>query len=238
MARAFFDSDNTTKKELKNMAGTRDFVNYVEDFFGGQTVGTSLSEGALWKITDTSSSGTPTYGVVDGSATGEYAIAHSNTNEVQNVCLNFGDVLCFGIDNLQSFAFRVKANASYNAASSLAFGLQGDRNDAIDSIAQHASFRLIGSNSIFVETDDGTTDIDDKATGQSLAAAYKWFVIDFTGGKSNVKFYVDGVPVAKDTVFDMSAYSGSLQPYVQLQKTAATSTDSVTIDLVEWQLKR
>jgi hypothetical protein len=220
------------------MAGSRDFSEFIEDFYGAQTVGTSASEGAMWKITDTSAAGSPTYGVVDGSQTGEYAITLSSTNEVQNVCLNFNDVLCWGIDSLQWVAFRVKANASYNAASSLAFGVQGDRNDAIDSIAQHASFRLIGSNSILVESDDGTTDIDDKTTGQSLAATYKWFLVDFTGGKQNVKFYCDGVPLAPSTVFDMSAYSGSLQPYVQIQKTAATATDSVTVDLVEWKLKR
>lgn len=217
---------------------TRFFASYVEDFFGGQTVGTSASEGALWKITDTSSSGTPTYAVVDGSATGELAIAHSSTNEIQNVCLNFGDVLCLDIDNLQYINFLVKANAGYNAASSLAFGVQGDRNDAIDSIAQHASFRLIGSNALVVESDDGTTDLDDKSTGKSLGASYEWFSIDFTGGKDNVKFYIGDSRVVTGTVFDMSAYSGALQPYVQLQKTAATSTDSVTIDMIEWKLKR
>ena len=112
------------------------------------------------------------------------------------------------------------------------------RNDAIDSIANHASFRLIGSNSLVVETDDGTTDLDDKATGQSLSTTYKRFLIDFTGGKSDVKFYVNGIRCAASTTFSMAAATGSLQPYVQIQKTADSNVDFVHVDYVEVKAKR
>ena len=128
--------------------------------------------------------------------------------------------------------------ASLDTATSLAFGLCSARNDAIDSLAAHASFRLIGSNSLVVETDDSVNDNDDVATGATLVDTYKRFVIDFTGGKSNVKFYVDGVRVAASTTFDMSNYSAGLQPYVQLQKTADTNTDSVVIDYIKIVSKR
>jgi hypothetical protein len=63
-------------------------------------------------------------------------------------------------------------------------------------------------------------------------------VIDFTGGKSNVKFYVDGIRVAAGTTFDMSAATGSLQPYVQIQKTADTNIDFVHVDYVSVEAKR
>jgi hypothetical protein len=179
--------------------------------------------------------------VVTPSATGEIRLGFDNTSEIQNVCLSFGDKLCFDIDNLQSIAFRVKVvpeSTNLDSATSVAFGLASARNDAIDSIANHASFRLIGSNSLVVETDDGTTDLDDKATGQSLSTTYRRFVIDFTGGKSNVKFYVDGIRVAAGTTFDMSAATGSLQPYVQIQKTADTNIDFVHVDYVSVEAKR
>jgi hypothetical protein len=97
---------------------------------------------------------------------------------------------------------------------------------------------LIGSTSLVVESDDGTTDKDDVATGQTLSTTYKKFVIDFAGGKSDVKFYVDGVRVAASTTFDMSAATSSLQPYVQIQKTAATDADAVTIDYIKVVAKR
>lgn len=220
------------------MSGIQDFVEFVDDFIGGETFSTA-GQGSPWAVADTSAAGSPTVAMVTPSATGEIAITHSNTSEIQNVCLSFGDVLCFDIDNLQSIEMRVKVGAAeINAATSLAFGLASARNDVIDSIANHASFRLIGSNAIFVETDDSVLDNDDVATGQSLGTSYKKFLIDFTGGKSDVKFYVDGKRVAASTRFSMANATGSLQPYVQLQKTAATSVDSVTVDYVRIEAKR
>ena len=227
------------------MAGIQDFVEFCEDFLGPMTLTASPTNSDRWDIADTSSAGTPTYTV--GGINGEATLAFDNTNEIQNVCLFQSDVLNYDIDLIQSIEFRVKmGQASVNAATSLAFGLASARNDAIDSITAHASFRVIGADSttaVVVETDDGTTDKDDIATGQPLINAYKRFVIDFTGGKSNVKFYMENssgglVRVAGSTTFDMSAYSAGFQPYVQLQKTAATATDSVVVDYVKILSKR
>jgi len=219
------------------MAGIQDFlVEYIEDFLGPQTLTASPAGSDQWDIADTSSSGTPTYTV--GGTNGEATLAFDNTSEIQNVCLFKSDVLNFDIDYIHSIELRVKTVASLDTATSLAFGLCSARNDAIDSLAAHASFRLIGSNSLVVETDDSVNDNDDVATGATLVDTYKRFVIDFTGGKSNVKFLVDGVRVAASTTFDMSNYSAGFQPYVQLQKTADTNTDSVVIDYIKIVSKR
>jgi hypothetical protein len=219
------------------MAGIQDFlVEYIEDFLGPQTLTASPAGSDQWDIADTSSSGTPTYTV--GGTNGEATLAFDNTSEIQNVCLFKSDVLNFDIDYIHSIELRVKTVASLDSATSLAFGLCSARNDAIDSLAAHASFRLIGSNSLVVETDDSVNDNDDVATGATLVDTYKRFVIDFTGGKSNVKFLVDGVRVAASTTFDMSNYSAGFQPYVQLQKTADTNTDSVVIDYIKIVSKR
>jgi hypothetical protein len=98
-----------------------------------------------------------------------------------------------------------------------------------------------GANStslVYVETDDGTRDNDDVSSGTTLGTTYKEFVIDFTGGKQDVKFYIDGRRVAASTTFDMSGYSAGLQPIIQLQKAANTNVDSVVVDYVKITCKR
>ena len=213
------------------MAGIQDFVEYCEDFLGSQSLTASPAGSDIWDIADTSSAGTPTYTV--GGINGEATLAFDSQAEAQNVCLFMSDRLNFDIDKLLRVEMAVKTVASLDSATSLAFGMASARNDAIDSITAHASFRLIGDNSVVVETDDGTTDLDDKATGTTLVATYKRFVIDFSGGTGNVKFYIDGVQVATATTFDMSAYTAGLQPYVQIQKTSDNNTDSVTVDYIK-----
>ncbi len=223
------------------MAGIQDHWEFVDDFFGGGLFA-AAGQGSAWAIADTSSAGTPTYVVVDGSATGEIAIDMDSTTEIQNVCLSFGDNLCFDIDGVQGFEARVKMNqAAADAATQFAIGLTGDRNDAIDSVAQAAIFRVVGADSttnLVVESDDGTNDNNDVATGTTLINAYKKLRIDFTQGTSDVRFYVDGDRVASGTTFDMSNYTASLQPFVQIQKTSDSNTDGVTIDYIKvWGIR-
>jgi hypothetical protein len=221
------------------MSFNLDYVTWYDDFLGGQTFGTSLSEGAAWKITDTSSAGTPTYAVVSPSATGEVALTLAATNEIENVCLDFGDVLSFDIDNIQRYEARVKVSGVTSSATSVAFGLQSARNDNTDSTTNNIQFKLAGSLAVVCESDDGTNDNDDKSSGVSMVAAtYRKFMIDFSQGKKDVRFYIDGQRVAASTTFDMSNATGSLQPFFQIQKTAATNADAVTVDVVAITCKR
>ena len=220
------------------MSGIQDFAEYKDDFYGAGTFAITAQPGTDWVIADTSSAGTPTYAVVTPSATGEVALAFDSQAEAQNVCLYHGDKLGFDIDNVQHVEYRVKFVATADSATTLTVGVGSARNDNPDSVAANAYFKCAGSNALVVETDDGVNDNDDKATGKSLVATYRRLVIDFTGGKSDVKFYVDGDRVAASTKFDMSNYSGSLQPIVQLQKTSDNNTDSVTVDYVRILSKR
>lgn len=185
--------------------------------------------GHNWIITDTSAAGAPTHAPVDGGK--GLKVDMASTSEAENLCASWGDILGVDIDDILEVRIRIKQNqATIDAASSLAFGVAGDRNDAIDSVAQHALFRLIGSNAIVCESDDGTTDVDDVATGKSLTNAPKDFIISFARSKADVRFFADGQPVAEGTTFDMSAYTGALQPFVQLQKTADTNVDGYTLE--------
>ena len=215
----------------------QDFVYGGDDFMGGATIAATVGEG-MWKITDTSSSGTPTYTKDAAAHGGAVTLAFDSQGEIQNVCLDFGDKLQLDIDSLIEIEFRLKTVAALDSATTLVFGLQSARNDDTDSTTNNAQFKLVGSNAVVCETDDGTTDNDDKATGKTLVDAYKRFVISFAAGKSDVRFFIDGDRVASATTFSMAAATGQLQPFVQIQKTADTNTDSVTIDYVFWKARR
>jgi len=208
-----------------------------EDVFVGHrnySATAASNAGHSWVITDTSAAGSPTYAAVDGGR--GIAVDLASTAEVENVCLSWGDSLGIDIDDIIDVTFDVKMNqAAVDATTSFAIGLTGDRNDAIDSIAQAVLFRVVGSDdttALVVETDDGTTNNDDVATGTTLINAYKQLKISFTAGKSDVRLFVDGQPVATSTTFDMSAYAGALQPLAQIQKTSNANTDGFTVKRV------
>ncbi|AMV30907.1 hypothetical protein VN12_19565 [Pirellula sp. SH-Sr6A] len=221
------------------MAGIKDFQEWSDDFNGTvATFPTSADPASPWLVDDVSSSGTPTY----TKGTSEAVLTLVSTNEAEVVALHFGDALDFDIDLIQSIEMRVKIGAAtFTSGSILTFGLGSARSDTANDVAANAWFRMEGANSttvVYCETDDGTRDVDDISSGVTLGTTYKRFYIDFTGGKSSVKFYIDGARVAASQVFDMSGYSAGLQPIIQLQKAANTNVDSVTIDYVSVICKR
>lgn len=233
------------------MAGMQDYWEFCDDFIGA---GTFVASAGLdpWVIADTSSAGTPTYARLDhGETAGAFApgvaqLAFDSQAEVQNVCLSFGNKLAFDIDGLLGFECRVRLAAATgglkDSATTIAWGLTGDRDDAIDTIAVAALFRLAagtGVNTVVVESDDTVTNNDDVATGVTLTDL-TWYrcKIDFSQGKSDVRFFITDSNnnlsrVAKSTTFDMSGYSAGLQPFFQLQKSADANTDAFQIDYVK-----
>lgn len=211
------------------MAGIQDFVEYCDDFLGHAALTASQSD-SDWLVDDTSSSGAPTY--TRGGIGGEAVLTLEATNEVQNVCLHHGDDLNFDADKILRAEFRVKTVASLDSATTIVFGMGSARNDDPDAVAANAFFKLAGSNAVVCESDDGTTDVDDTATGKTLVATYQKFVIDFSS-KTDIKFYIDGDRVAAATTFTLSAYTDGLQPIVQIQKTADTNANSVSVDYIK-----
>lgn len=213
------------------------FFEFHDDFLGNQVFSATAADNARWLIADTSAAGAPTYALVSPSASGEVALAFDATSEIQNVCLYQNDVLGFDITKIIEVEWRVKLNqALNNAATSLTFGICGARNNAIASMGTpSAFFKLAGASSVVnVATKDGTNSSGDIATAATLVAAYKRFGISFAAGLADVRFFVDGIPVATGTTFNMSAAAAgtSVQLLLQLQKTAATPVDGVTIDYV------
>jgi len=204
---------------------------------------TASPDSGVWRKADTSAAGAPTLVGTAGFMVGSLEA----TSEVQNVCLYHGDQLAYLIDYLLLVEFWLKASAAYTAADSLAFGMCSARNDTIDSLANHASFRLIGSNQVYCESDDSVNDVDDKDTGQTLVAAVKKFTLDFgsgiqsvsppgvtKGGKANVQFLMSDPQgslrrVCANTLFDLSNTALGLQPFVQIAKTVGTTVPTFSV---------
>ena len=190
-----------------------------------------------WTIKDASSGGAPTYLNIteDGGAA---ALTIASTDEAEVVTLYQNDVLIYDVRQLQHVWWIAKV-AAIDVKTTLVFGVGSAQNDIADSVATNAWFRMQGSASttaVLCETDDAVTDNDDKATGETLAAVYKKFLIDFTNGLADVRFYMDGKRVATSTTFDMSGLSAGLnvQPFVQIQKAATTSTGVPAITLAQF----
>jgi hypothetical protein len=95
------------------------------------------------------------------------------------------------------------------------------------------------TSNLLVETDDGTSDLDDKATGTTLASTYKKCVIDFTNGLSDIRFYVDGARVAPSTTFTLANITSgqNVQLFIQIHKASGTGVPAVQISKVAVQLK-
>lgn len=214
------------------MAGIQDEIKWSDDFDGAvATFPTSADPATPWLVVDTSSAGTPTYTRGTSVATVKLAA----TSEVENVCLAFGDALTYDIDEIKSIEFRLRLDVTMTTGTELVFGLGSARNDTTDSVAANAWFKMVGANStslVYLETDDGVRDIDDISSGVTLGTSFKRFYIDFTNGKSDVHFLIDGQRVGASQVFNMSGYSAGLQPMFQLQKAANTNVNGFICDYV------
>lgn len=218
---------------------------YRWDFRGQSTFPlTASGAGTPWVKADTSAAGAPT---ITGLNTGGVRFLFDSTNEVQNLCLYFGDILSFSMAHIIRAWFICKTVDALTAANNIAFGLASARNDAIASLSACALFQLSGSNAVVLRTTDGTTTKNAIATGLTLKSTYKRFEINFAernttveppslslGRTSNIGFYGANDNgslrrIASGTRFDMTAYTSGVQPYLQFQKTASANVDNFDV---------
>lgn len=203
---------------------------FIDDFYGKVPDTTNT-----WTLNDTSSAGTPTQAIV--ATEDAVVLTLDNTSEAQTCGYDFGDKLQFDIDRKPVMICKFKTSA-LTTAQDVVVGLGAAWNDTLDSNAAHAWFRLVASHALVVESDDGTNDNDDTATGVTMVAStYKWIKID-TSVIASVKFYTsdNGIKwtrVASGTTFDMSNYSSGLQPMFAVQKASGVTTPSITVDLIQ-----
>jgi len=185
-----------------------------------------------WTIKDTSAAGAPTYlGTADDGGSVKMTMAANDEAEILTLYNN--DVLNFDVAKIKNVWWVAKV-AAVDAVTDCFFGVAAAYAADPDDIVTNAWFKIDGSvstSALVVETDDATNDLDDTATGTTLAAVYKRLLIDFSQGLSDVRFYVDGARVASATTFDMSDLTSGLnvQPYVQIMKASGTGVGAVQL---------
>jgi hypothetical protein len=219
---------------------TREVVRHVDNFDRAQAMTTTPAGEFGWTIKDTSAGGTPTYLCLTDDG-GAFKALCDNTSEAQIVTLYQNDVLPYDLALIQSVDFVLKVSG-IDAVTQLVFGLASAQNDTPDSVTVNCWFKVAGADStsnVVVETDDNTTDLDDKATGQTISSTYKKFTIDFSNGLSDVRFFIDGNRVASATTFSMASVAAgqNVQLFVQLQKASGTGIPAVQISKVAIQYK-
>lgn len=214
------------------------YASYYEEFL--PDAGTTLP--APWAKQDTSAAGTPTMDYVADVRNGAYRITHSATDEAQNLTLYWGDQLCIPASRPWIFecgvALNYPAAAAFSADQRAVFGMASARNATLDSVVSNAWFRVEGANlSIFTETDDGTTDTDDRDSSYDIVEqTVMRYLIDGTQ-QSQIRFYVDladGNGWQESTGGSHAAtawvVTDKLQPFFEIQKDAGTEADTFTID--------
>lgn len=169
-------------------------------------------------------------------------LALTNASEAQRATLLNGDILVFDVDDLIRLEGLIKLSTDELAAGiDAAVGLAGADNATLDNIAANCWLRCAGSNAVVLETDDGVTDVDDIASGLTLADEWRRFAIDFSvgvhsqgpparsaGGKASVRFFLENnqgqlMPVGQDQHFSLAAYSGGLQLFATIRKASGTA---------------
>lgn len=184
-----------------------------------------------------------------GNVAGGVELELVTTAEGESARLSFGDILSYDIDDLVSIEFLFNLTSAAFTNSTVFLGMASAGNATIDTIGEMAGFRMDATLALKAESDDGTNNNDDVATGLTLTSGlWTRARIDFAtgvqtvgppgiskGGKGCLLFSAgQGAvrPVLRNsTLFDMSNYTGGLQPYVQYQK--ALSADAGTLVIKE-----
>jgi len=190
---------------------------------------------------------------------GVYRLTHSADNEAQANLLSLGGTNAISPTREPIFEARVRVNFAsgsiFEAASVYevfvgmvtAGSAVSASAAAVDGFADNVGFRLGGggqaTNSIFLESDDGTTDNDDVDSGIDFTdGSWHTLKIDMTD-LSNILFYVDGVLANNGNTFDADQMAATdyLEPFILFSRTNAGGTEvthSLDIDYVRVISKR
>ncbi len=219
------------------MSVSRNPIRFTDNFNRAQILTTAPGFNG-WTLTETAAAGTPIKAIF-GEDGGAMRIASDNESEIQNICMSHDDILTVDVATLGVVEMICKV-AGMSTGSTIIWGFGSARDDVPDDITTAAWFRIEGSASltaVVVESRGGTTENEDVATGETLAAVYKKFQIDFTRGLKDVRFLIDGERVAAATTFDMSGITAgqNVQPIIQVQKTSSTAVPQFDLARIDYQ---
>jgi len=201
----------------------------------------AIADNPAWTVVDVGD-GTAEIGANANGGIASCTIAA--TDEAEDAGFYLGDALVFDIDSLKTVEYRAQA-VTPGTGIAVVWGMAGAHNLDKDTVAQNAWFRLQANLVLLVETDDGTNDNDDGATGITLVTGtYYRFKIDFTE-TDGIRFaykadtatdWIDLTAAALValgiTAFDMSNYTAGLQPYFGADKASGTGTASLLVDRI------
>lgn len=191
--------------------------------------------GALppWLTTqDTSAAGAPTLDYAADAIGGQYRLGLAADNEVEAITLYGGNQLVVNSAKPWYFETRVTYSPDITGAGGLpaagdkcVIGLGSDRNATLDNMVLNAWFLIGGAADLTlrVESDDGTTDVDDTSTGNTVVSGTPLILaIDALEPTAGIRFIVNGV--VTNTLASV-AWSGSLQLFIENAKAAAANKD-------------
>jgi hypothetical protein len=204
---------------------------WFDDDFDGKAIDTTNR----WTFLDVSAAGNTTPILVPDSPAGIVSIPLDATNEIQLSGMTWGDNRTLVLNQGLGIEGRIALSVLPTGLVTFCFGIAGDHNAAVNTVAESIWFRADGSGAITVETDDTVNETSLVATGVTLTAGlFAVFRIDCSDIAS-VKFYINGVQVAAGTTFNMSQVAGlKLQPVVRIGKEAAATT----VGTVQWDYIR
>lgn len=190
------------------------------------------------------------------SSGGYVTLGLAVTSEAEAHRLSYG-AASFRIADLQWAKFRIACDANLPANTQIAVGLAGSPQDDPDNNAEGVWFKVLADNTIVMESDDGTTDQDDKSTGMSLGLTFRTLLLNFRdgmfrkdirlgGNEGGYKAVLGSIEnsngvlrdVARSTQFTLSAASGPLQPFVQIAKTSSADWAHLFVQEIEIAVKR
>ena len=147
---------------------------------------------------------------------GAYKLLTSSDASIKEIAVMGNAVI--RADKKPIFEARVSITGTPHASDVVIIGLVNARNDTTDSITHHALFKMTGANNnILVETNDNTTNTDDKDTGSDwVSTTYYKFKIDMSDLDA-IQFFIDDVNVTPTTMKMSAASSTLLLPIVEVQ---------------------
>jgi len=212
---------------------------YYEDFLWDAF---DADEMAL-SIYDHSPSGSPTKGLVANGTGGQFQLKASSTSEAQMLAICQDDNLFIQGNLPFMFAARVKVVHTMAANQNVLIGVTSAfKNDPVtpDYWTRHAMFKLDTDTDLLLESDDNTTDTDDKDTGIDITAGeWYWYVIE--NGSNGRLYYglIDNEGYMKtwnlEDKFGVTAPSygaNNMQPFVGVLKASGTTTPEILCDAV------
>lgn len=182
--------------------------------------------------------------MLDGeeNASGSFGVALDSDSNAEQMLLSMGDMRAFNLKKSLFFECRIRIPVIPTDVVEAVWGMAGDEvaDPAVyDNITEAAWFKVDGSIAVDCESDDTTNDENGVASGITMAIGdYNVFQIDFKD-LANVKFYIDGSPVATGQTFDMSNLTDAeamMQPMIGMMKATGAGLGSISIDYVKiWQ---